>query len=870
MPQLTLRRLLLAILLAGAPARATAAAMTPSDSVRRLEVAIVLFTRSFTRTLTRAEIERVHEEIAEFAAFYQRHGAGRLDLRLSLVQIDRRLEKADISEVAPDRYYLSREDVAGELAARGFAAGLDEVIALYAWSNSNPDRAVQAYGGGAVGPDGGFLGDAGFNSIAAFGRDPGTISQVLIHEFLHNLDDMFARSGMPDAFLNADEMSRNLPALLADRPGAFLPQFTDADMRAYAERERQGRESYPWALQLQYYRWMIERVPAEAWGRLRYGHAAPAPAAPRALYDAVYTSAANESVYVALLGSAPGRLQVHGTPLAARAWTHTDFDGSSVSTGAYVAAWAPVPAGASDTLTIAGPSVRLPVAVARQRVASVVTEPVVVRYVDWGERPEVLARVRIDRCCGDGPLLPDAAMTVDGRLDLDTLDIGAHRLTLRSSVPGYYVHPARTLLVLRRSWSIGNDGPITASLGSPVTLNAFALEDRGRSDVVVTATLGGREVLLAPRGDGRFSANVPGDLPAGLHWARIRGAVLGSDADAVTDSVAVYVRPAGWIRVPTEVIARDDGTAPLEVEVRGRLGDVVRGARLPLVAVAADAVTSLVERGASGVYAASVAVPPGVSRVVVTSLEGDFQRRIIGVSGATARRSHRRGESRGTPFAAGIRLTRTPTIDGDAGDWPTSRAPVVTIGPGACAPADSAGYRGAGDLSGTLRFAWDDSTLYVAGDLQDDSLTIGDAWESDRVSLVVDLSDDDTPLTYTAANPLPPTWQEDDHWVSWRPGADAVRRAGRNTVDSLPGVRYGRQPTATGWRFELAVPRAGLPGYVPFVGQVVGLQVFVTDGDGGPAPSELMWSACWPHGPDGLEWRFAELGRLVLVDAPPD
>jgi hypothetical protein len=150
--------------------------------------------------------------------------------------------------------------------------------------------------------------------------------------------------------------------------------------------------------------------------------------------------------------------------------------------------------------------------------------------------------------------------------------------------------------------------------------------------------------------------------------------------------------------------------------------------------------------------------------------------------------------------------------------------------------------------------------------VRDDSVAAGD----DRVSLVLDLADDDTPLTYAAANPPPPTWQEDDHWLSWRPGAAAVRRAGRVPVDSLPGVRMAQRRSADGWQFELALPRGALPGYVPFVGQVVGLQVFVTDGDGGPAASELMWSARWPHGPDGIAWRLADTGRLVLVDAPPE
>ena len=58
-------------------------------------------------------------------------------------------------------------------------------------------------------------------------------------------------------------------------------------------------------------------------------------------------------------------------------------------------------------------------------------------------------------------------------------------------------------------------------------------------------------------------ATLPGDLAPGLHWARFRGSVLGSDADVVTDSVAVYIRPSGWIRVPDAVTSRPDGSVLL-------------------------------------------------------------------------------------------------------------------------------------------------------------------------------------------------------------------------------------------------------------------------------------------------------------------
>ena len=55
---------------------------------------------------------------------------------------------------------------------------------------------------------------------------------------------------MPDGLLNADEMSRNMPAVLPERPGAFLPHYDVNEMISYAERERANRATCLQAMQL--------------------------------------------------------------------------------------------------------------------------------------------------------------------------------------------------------------------------------------------------------------------------------------------------------------------------------------------------------------------------------------------------------------------------------------------------------------------------------------------------------------------------------------------------------------------------------------------------------------------------------------------
>jgi hypothetical protein len=207
-------------------------------------------------------------------------------------------------------------------------------------------------------------------------------------------------------------------------------------------------------------------------------------------------------------------------------------------------------------------------------------------------------------------------------------------------------------------------------------------------------------------------------------------------------------------------------------------------------------------------------------------------------------------------------------VDAVLDDWPFSPARGVELTSRSFLLTDAATYRGDGDLSARLRFGWDDTTLYVAGELTDDSVTSGESWDTDRVNLVFDMKDDTSPVTYPTDNPPLNDWQDDDYWVFWRMGGEVVRRFGRVNADPVRGARLATRRTASGWAFEVAIPREQLPGYLPFVGQVVGLQVFVTDGDGEASATELMWSARWPYAADGIEWRLAELARLLLVDAP--
>lgn len=627
----------------------------PPEPIRSLDVLIVLYTRSFAQTLTREQVERVHEEVFEFIDFYRTAVGDAVEFRISYLQIDRELTRAEVSEVAPGRYYLAREDIEDELVALGMRErGFDEVIALYAWNNANPDGAVLAYGGGAVGPDGNFLGDAGYNSIGVFAWDPGRISQIMIHEVLHNIDDMFSMSGMPDGFLNSDEMSRNMSTLLAERPGAFRPHYTDDEMVSYAERELANRATYPWAMQLVYYGWMLRRTPREKWLALDYGrNVEPRPdAGPRPLYERVFVSDANRIVYFPVAnGDAETAVRIAGTAdtrLPVRTYRHTDFDGRALFEGDYNADWLRIPTEARAlTVTVGGRTAEIIRLGAGDlgAPARIVAYGAAAQGGGGDDEGTLEVEVRRARLGGGGPLVPGA--TVDAvlggdtlrleetepgrhRLGLTRLALGSHRLTLNARAAGLVFAPRPLPVQKRLPWSIEAEGERVVGNGAPFDLTLRIAEDAGVRGARVTARVAGREVVLREGVDGVYSVVLEEGLGPGLDTVHVRAELPGGGGDVLERSLPVYVEPRGWIEVPPRVGAAAGTTASVEARVRDRMGRVVIGARLPLAIVVGSELLLMSERtDGSGVYDAQVVLPPGEHRLYVIGLEGRFERRVV-------------------------------------------------------------------------------------------------------------------------------------------------------------------------------------------------------------------------------------------------
>ena len=648
-----------------AEASALPAVRVPAaGNVRRLDVLIVLYTRSFSQALTREQVERVHEEVLEFVDFYRTAAGDAVDFRISLLQVDRKLALAEVSEVAPGRYYLARADIEAELTALGMLGyEFDEVIALYAWNNANPEGASLAYGGGAVGPDGKFLGDAGYNSIGVFAWDPGRISQIMIHEVLHNIDDMFSMSDMPDAFLNADEMSRNMPALLEERPGAFMPQYDDDEMLTYARRELANRATYPWSMQLVYYGWMLQRPSREAWMKLRYGRTAVLERSrdPRPLYDRIFLSRADQDVYFPVIGAGarPLTARVPGgesVALERRTYRHTDFDGRVLFEGNYRAGWVGLPEGPERLELAVGDATS---EVVRSRIGELVAPARVVVYAGPAalaqdeavmepgqDEGALLVEVREARLGGGGPVveavalaatLDDEALTLEqvepGRFiaRLSGLGIGRHRVTLSAEAPGMVFVPRVVDVERRHAWSIHADSEIVAGIGTPFDVTVRITRDRGVTGAQVTAEVAGREIELRELADGRYSVILDERLAPGLDTIRVRAELPVENGTQVLErEIPLYIEPRGWIEVAPRIGLASGATVTLEARARDRMGRIVKGAQLPLAVIIGSDLVMMRERvDGSGVYEVRFEPPPGEHRIYVISLEGSYERRVV-------------------------------------------------------------------------------------------------------------------------------------------------------------------------------------------------------------------------------------------------
>ena len=251
--------------------------------------------------LNLSQIQIFHQQIAAFWTWYQKQLPEILDLQLSYIQLDHQIPLDEFVKVSENRYFLEPGPIIKRLRECGIGNfEYDEVMAYYAWQSPNHLNANLAYGGLAFGPGNGFLGDVGFSTSGIFGWSPERISQISIHEILHNIDKMFEKSGFPE-FLNPDDMGCNMKQLIEEEPNSMT--YSDDEMLKRAGLEALRQVTFTWENQLVYYNWMLQRIKKEKWLKLKYGNIVQEKSSPylaRPLYKHIIVER-TDSVYLSYI-----------------------------------------------------------------------------------------------------------------------------------------------------------------------------------------------------------------------------------------------------------------------------------------------------------------------------------------------------------------------------------------------------------------------------------------------------------------------------------------------------------------------------------------------------------------------------------------
>jgi hypothetical protein len=189
-------------------------------SYLRMKVLVVVYTHSFTSTITAQEVANLKRDVAEAQAFFWRNSRMNLHLAVDQIQFDRFLARNQFLEsngrfwlphVTMDKVHSVRKD----LIALGLPDdSYDAVFLFWAWKNG-PGHQVP-YGGTA----------SWVNQIlgkAALARVPmcwGKYTNYVIHEFLHILDVINHEGGFsefpnPDSCVCPAAWSDNTPTISA-------------------------------------------------------------------------------------------------------------------------------------------------------------------------------------------------------------------------------------------------------------------------------------------------------------------------------------------------------------------------------------------------------------------------------------------------------------------------------------------------------------------------------------------------------------------------------------------------------------------------------------------------------------------------------
>ncbi|PTX97579.1 hypothetical protein DB346_21565 [Verrucomicrobia bacterium LW23] len=205
-------------------------------------------------------------------------------------------------------------------------------------------------------------------------------------------------------------------------------------------------------------------------------------------------------------------------------------------------------------------------------------------------------------------------------------------------------------------------------------------------------------------------------------------------------------------------------------------------------------------------------------------------------AGATVQRERRVGG-----FARAVKCSGPPVLDGRLDEAIWRDAPVYNLNEARqfCkVEKDAKDWAGPDDLSGSLRFAWDASHLYVAVQVTDDKYCNNKAdsalWSMDGLQFLVD--------PYRAQERS--LGRYDYSMGLGQKGLQAwCHRSAHAASPSgvAPDIRLAVVPAQGGCTYEVAIPWTRLAPFTPATGANLGLTMVVNEDDGGGRKSTIGW-----------------------------
>jgi hypothetical protein len=174
----------------------------PINGYLSTDVLLVIYTHSFLDTISQPQIDKIISEVQQAREFYARNSRFRFNINIADVAIIDRLLTLEQFEKRPSGRYVfpwwevdGVHSVRNDLYYRGYTDGqFASVFVYYAWVDRDT---IRAPGGAAYALSQSFL-DYTAYAIVPYKHDPENSDYLFIHEFHHNLDQMFDASGLPE------------------------------------------------------------------------------------------------------------------------------------------------------------------------------------------------------------------------------------------------------------------------------------------------------------------------------------------------------------------------------------------------------------------------------------------------------------------------------------------------------------------------------------------------------------------------------------------------------------------------------------------------------------------------------------------------